>query len=106
MTFQTITPSTCGIVELNEQGVIMGFHEKAANPPGNLANGAVYILSSAFLEAMRRDFSQAADFSTEVLPHFLGQAYAHETTAPFVDVGTPESYALAQELALKQGELK
>lgn len=105
MTFQTTTPSTCGIVELDEHGLITGFHEKAANPPGNLANGAVYILSPAFQEAIRRDFFQAADFSTEVLPHFLGRAAAHETKAPFVDVGTPEAYALAQEMALKQGEL-
>ena len=44
MTFRSETPETCGIVELDAEGVVVGFHEKVANPPSNLANGAIYIL--------------------------------------------------------------
>jgi mannose-1-phosphate guanylyltransferase len=50
MTFRTDNPSSCGILELDERGVVIGFHEKVASPPGNLANGAVYILSAELLK--------------------------------------------------------
>ncbi len=92
MTFRTETPSTCGIVEVDDRGVVVGFHEKESNPPGNLANGAVYILSAAFMGLLAREFAGAKDFSTEVLPFFSGRMYSYETTSLFVDIGTPESY--------------
>jgi mannose-1-phosphate guanylyltransferase len=41
MTFETDAPKSCGIVELDDRGLVMGFHEKVPNPPGTLANGAV-----------------------------------------------------------------
>lgn len=95
MTFRTDTPSSCGIVELNERGVVVGFHEKVAAPPGNLANGAVYILSAELLENMGRDLYSVNDFSTDVLPQLLGKIYTYETSGVFMDIGTPESYAKA-----------
>ncbi|SMP82870.1 mannose-1-phosphate guanylyltransferase [Desulfonatronum zhilinae] len=98
MTFRTATPSSCGIVELDDQNVVTSFHEKARNPPGNLANGAVYILSARFLDMVKTRFAAATDFSTEVIVHLTGKIYAHETTAAFVDIGTPESYHRANEM--------
>ncbi|MEI8102189.1 MAG: nucleotidyltransferase family protein [Chlorobium sp.] len=95
MTFRTDTPTTCGIVELDERGVVVGFHEKVAEPPGNLANGAVYILTAGLLERLGTDLSTVNDFSTEVLHHFVGQIYTYETPALFLDIGTPESYERA-----------
>lgn len=98
MTFRTDTPSTCGIVELDHRGVVVGFHEKVAAPPGNLANGAVYILSPKLLERMGEDLHGVTDFSTEVLHRFVGQIYTYETSETFLDVGTPESYKRANDL--------
>jgi len=95
MTFHTDTPSSCGIVELNERGVVVGFHEKVAAPPGNLANGAVYILSAELLARMGKDLNGVKDFSTEVLHQLVGQIYTHETSEVFLDVGTPETYNMA-----------
>ena len=95
MTFRTDNPSSCGIVELDERGVVVGFHEKVAVPPGNLANGAVYILSAELLARMSTDLNAVTDFSTEVLNRFVGQIYSYETSTVFLDVGTPESYAKA-----------
>jgi mannose-1-phosphate guanylyltransferase len=95
MTFRTDTPSDCGIVELNEQGVVVGFHEKAHNPPGNLANGAVYILSADFLEWVRKELCEVNDFSLEVLPQLLGRIYTYETKEIFMDIGTIEAYKKA-----------
>ncbi|MBY0238289.1 MAG: nucleotidyltransferase family protein [Burkholderiaceae bacterium] len=95
MTFRTATPHTCGIVELDEQGVVVGFHEKVANPPGNLANGAIYLLSAELLARLGGEWAQVTDFSTEVLQHLVGRIYTHETPARFLDIGTPETYAQA-----------
>lgn len=93
MTFRTDTPSSCGIVELDERGVVVGFHEKSAHPPGNLANGAVYIISAELIKELRRDFMGVFEFSTQVLPHLVGRIYTYETSEVFADVGTPQSYA-------------
>ena len=98
MTFRTDTPSSCGIVELNDQGVVIGFHEKVANPPGNLANGAVYILSGELLEIIKNELCHMKDFSTEVLHRFVGRIFTYETADIFLDIGTPENYEKANGL--------
>ena len=90
MTFRTADPSSCGIVELDERGVVMDFHEKVALPPGNLANGAVYILSAELLDRLGADLHDLSDFSTEVLNRFVGRIYSYETSEVFLDIGMPE----------------
>ena len=95
MTFRTDDPSSCGIVELDERGVVIGFHEKVAKPPGNLANGAVYIPSADLLNRLATDLHTVKDFSTEVLNRFIGRIYSYETSEVFLDVGTPETYEQA-----------
>ena len=97
MTFRTGDPSSCGIAELDERGVVMGFHEKVAKPPGNLANGAVYILSAELLKKLGVDLHTVTDFSTQVLNHFVGQIYSYETSELFLDIGTPERYEQANK---------
>jgi mannose-1-phosphate guanylyltransferase len=93
--FRTSEPSACGIFELDEKNVVVGFHEKVTSPPGNLANGAVYILSAEMIKELRTNFRSATDFSTEVMPRFLGRIYSYETSATFLDIGTPENYSRA-----------
>jgi mannose-1-phosphate guanylyltransferase len=92
MTFRSDTPASCGIVELDERGVVVGFHEKVENPPSNLANGAVYLLSRELLKLLATELSAAVDFSTEVLPQLVGRIYTYETKEYFLDIGTPEAY--------------
>ena len=95
MTFRTDAPSSCGIVELDASGVVVDFHEKVAHPPGNLANGAVYILCAELLQRLASDLGGVSDFSTEVLYRFVGKIYSYETHATFLDIGTPANYAKA-----------
>ncbi len=98
MTFHTPTPESCGIVELDDRGVVQAFHEKVSNPPGNLANGAVYILDPSifpFLESLKKE---VIDFSTEVLPHYIGRIYTFHNDIYHRDIGTMKSY----EMALKE----
>ena len=91
MTFRTDIPSSCGIVELDENNVVIGFHEKVKSPPGNLANGAIYIISKEMISFLKKYFLDASDFSTEILPNFLGRIYSYETSDIFLDIGSPEA---------------
>jgi len=102
MTFRTDDPSSCGIVELDGSGVVVGFHEKVENPPGNLANGAVYILSAELLKEIGTRLNYITDFSTEVLHRFRGHIFNYETSDVFVDVGTPDRYEKANNLGPKR----
>ena len=97
MTFVTDTPESCGILELDSQNVVQAFHEKVKNPPGNLANGAVYILENSILEFLEQMGEEIIDFSTQVLPHYLGRIYTFENKGYHRDIGTMESYKKAQE---------
>jgi len=98
MTFRTDDPSSCGIVELDESGVVVGFHEKVEHPPGNLANGAIYIISSELLEIIKTDLNYVTDFSNEVIHLFKGRIFSHEISDVFLDIGTPDSYEKANNL--------
>jgi mannose-1-phosphate guanylyltransferase len=98
MAFRTPTPSTCGILEVDDQGVVVGFHEKVANPPGDLASGAIYLLSPEFLDMAATDLRAVTDFSTEVIPGLIGSMFTYETTTPFIDVGSPIAYEQANQI--------
>ncbi len=91
MTFQTSRPETCGVVEVDSQGVVTGFHEKVSNPPTTIANAAVYILSREMLSSL----PEASDLSTEVLPRYVGKIQTYHTPETLIDIGTPESYQQA-----------
>ena len=91
MTFETDTPQSCGIVEQDTEGIVIGFHEKVANPPGTRANGAVYIFEPAVIAFMVGLGKPVLDICTEVLPHFLGCMVTYENRAYHRDIGTQES---------------
>ncbi len=93
MLFRTPTPRSCGIVELDGRGVVTGFHEKAENPPGNLANGAVYIMEREALDILQRTGSN--DISLGLIPACLSRINAWENREYHRDIGTPESYEAA-----------
>jgi mannose-1-phosphate guanylyltransferase len=89
--FRTDDPSSCGILELDGQGTVMAFHEKVINPPGNLANGAVYIFAPEVIGDIARLGKSVVDLSTEIIPFYLGRISCVETTGYHRDIGNPES---------------
>jgi len=96
MTFDAVEPEECGIVELDQRGVVRAFHEKVKNPPGNLANGAVYVMSPSVMDFLAGLGKETIDFSTEVLPHFMGRINTFHNGIYHRDVGTVESLLAAQ----------
>ncbi len=95
MTFDSPNPSSCGIVQTDELGVVHAFYEKVANPPGCRANGAVYLLEPEVLEWLN-DHPEITDFSTEVLPKFIGRIATWHNNMVHIDIGTPQSLLEAQ----------
>jgi len=96
MTFDAAEPETCGIVELDRRGIVRAFHEKVRNPPGNLANAAVYVLSPSVVDFLAGLGKEVIDFSTEVLPHFMGRINTFHNAIYHRDIGTPASLQAAQ----------
>ena len=96
MTFESDSPNSCGIVELDGHGVVVAFHEKVANPPGTLANGAVYLLESEVLEWIFRR-KEVTDFSTQVLPSFLGRIATWKNSSTHIDIGSINALRQAQK---------
>jgi mannose-1-phosphate guanylyltransferase len=96
MTFHTDTPASCGIVVENADGVVVQFHEKTANPPGNLANGAVYIFAPEIPGFLARLGKPIIDLSTQVIPHFLGRIKTFRNDSYLRDIGTLDSLELAE----------
>ncbi len=98
LTFNTDTPSSCGIVEIDDHQVIQAFHEKITGPPGNRANGALYAFEQVFLDHLNLMNQRPSDFSTEVIPKLIGRIQTWHTNEAYLDIGTPEALLLAQKL--------
>jgi NDP-sugar pyrophosphorylase family protein len=86
-----------GTVQLDTLNRVVGFSEKTgAHVPG-LVNGGVYVFNRAMLEHIPHG---PASLEKDVFPRLLEQGmYALEQHGMFIDIGTPEDYALAQTLS-------
>ena len=98
MTFTTNTPESCGIVEIDSEGVVQRMHEKVKSPPGNRANGAIYVFEEELLEIIKESNEGFKDISTQVLPMVMGRIYTYHTRRNFIDIGTPESLSKARQI--------
>lgn len=96
MTFETDAPQSCGIVELDERGVVMAMHEKVEEPPTTLANAAVYIFDPEVLRILAQFGKPVIDLSTEVLPALMGRMVTFHNDNYHRDIGTPESLLRAE----------
>jgi mannose-1-phosphate guanylyltransferase len=91
LTFRADNPTQCGVLELDGRGVVVGFHEKVANPPGNLANAAVYMLAPEALDFVVNAPGSVIDLSTQIIPRLVGSIFTVENRGYHRDIGTIES---------------
>jgi mannose-1-phosphate guanylyltransferase len=91
MTFETDNPSGSGIIQLNNLGIVESFWEKVTNPPGNLANGAVYIATQKVIDYMVELNKEVFDLSKDVIPQFVGRINTFHNDLYHRDIGTLES---------------
>ncbi len=96
MTFDTDAPEQCGIVETNDDNIVVAFHEKTSVFHGTRANAAVYILAPSVIAYLATLNKSVIDMSTEVLPHYIGRMQVYHNDDYHRDIGTPQSLARAQ----------
>src|ERR1700720_1331580 len=89
--FRTDDPRSCGILELDDRNTVLAFHEKVEHPPGNLANGAVYVLEPEDVDVITGLLSPVVDLSPAIIPKFLGRILCVETDGYHRDIGTLKS---------------
>lgn len=92
MLFKTKEPSKCGIVKLNKDNVVTNYFEKKKKFNGNIANGAIYVLSKEFLLSYKQKYNNAKNFSEHVIPLCMNKIYTYLTKKLFIDIGTPKKY--------------
>jgi NDP-sugar pyrophosphorylase family protein len=84
-----------GSVDFDPEGYrVLGFSEKRGDHRPGFINAGCYLLAR---RAFERSKVRKASFERDVLPGQLQSTYAHVVSGRFIDIGTPESYALASE---------
>lgn len=108
MSFSSLTPSSCGIIECDESKRLKSFVEKPLNPKSNLANGAVYLASGevfGIIDNIEQNGKEFQDISTQLLPELVGldQLYSYHNNGVHLDIGNPEAVLQAQnDVVIKQ----
>ena len=92
--FRSPNPSACGVVEMQPDGLITGFWEKPANPPGNLVNAGLYVFRQAVRSYLPAEIP--SDVGRSLMPALVGRAMGLPIQDYFIDIGTLENYYSAQ----------
>ncbi len=88
--------SRYGTVQVDRSQKVIGFVEKAGSNGPGLVNAGVYVFSPEVLQSIPQGRSS---LEKDVFPCLLGKGvYAQEHSGMFIDIGTPEDYARAQQL--------
>ena len=100
MAYPTQFPKQCGILELDEEGRVISFEEKPEQPKTNFANSGIHVASAGLFKLLPDHLP--ADIGYHVLPKLIGRMYGYVTDETILDIGTPESYKLAQTMNLNR----
>jgi len=93
---QVNNASRYGTVQVDSSGRVTGFSEKRGADAAGLVNGGVYIFKRAIFEHIPE---APASLEKDVFPELLDYGVrALEHRGMFIDIGTPEDYARAQQL--------
>jgi mannose-1-phosphate guanylyltransferase len=93
--FHAPVPTAAGIVEMDNEGRIVSFEEKPAQPKGDLANAGIYLARSELIHELPDPAGGLMDFGFHVLPKFVGRMFGHVIEQFFMDIGTPAALARA-----------
>lgn len=92
--YEVPDPGRCGIVTVDNSGVIKEFVEKPSQPACNLAFSGLMIGTAALLDAIPDN--TPADIGFHVLPQLAGRMVAYHIHDYLIDIGTMENYQTAQ----------
>ena len=90
-----------GSVGINSDATVRLFSEKNSAHKADLVNAGVYYVSRTAIEAI--PLGRSVSLERDVFPGLVGHGLcAVQGGGPFIDIGTPESYARAS--AFMKGE--
>lgn len=92
-----------GSMDVAESSNVLAFHEKQTSSGAGVVNAGVYLLERDVVSAISEH--RSVSLETEVFPGLVGNGlYAAIGDAPLLDIGTPESFALAEEFLSRAHE--
>lgn len=92
--YEVPDPSRCGIVQVDDNGVVRDFIEKPQAPVGNLAFSGLMLATPALLDVIPD--TSPVDLGFHVLPQIVGRMAAYRIPDFLIDIGTLETYQAAQ----------
>jgi NDP-sugar pyrophosphorylase family protein len=94
--FRTTNQMRYGTVRVDAGGRVSGFAEKIVSDPNGLVNAGIYVFDRKLFDHIPPG---SASLEKDVFPALISHGiYALEAHGLFIDIGTPEDYARAQEL--------
>lgn len=93
---QVTDTSRYGRVQVNEDGQITGFEEKGTVKEPGWINAGTYLLHKKLIEGIPAD--RFVSLERDMFPQWLcKKMYGYQGGRDFLDIGTEESYAAAEE---------
>ena len=85
-----------GTVEIGSSGRITRFREKTGDAKPGWINAGIYALTREFLDQLPA--TEPLSLERDVFPQWIGRGICgYPVRAPFLDIGTPESFAQADD---------
>lgn len=85
-----------GSVQIAADRRILQFEEKKESSKPGWINAGIYLLARDLLQSIPT--AKPVSLEQEIFPTWIGEDfYGHLAAGPFLDIGTPESYALADQ---------
>ncbi len=92
--YEVPDPTRCGIVQIDEKGIVRDFVEKPAVPLSHLAFSGLMLATPLLLDAIPEQ--SPVDLGFHVLPQLIGRMAAYRISDYLIDIGTLENYRTAQ----------
>ncbi|MEW5817607.1 MAG: sugar phosphate nucleotidyltransferase [Spirochaetota bacterium] len=84
-----------GRVNLNTNGLVLRFDEKSGNREPGWISAGIYLINHQLLLTISD--SGFVSLERDIFPTWIGQGlYGYKSQARFLDIGTPETYAVAE----------
>ena len=94
--------SRYGSVKINKNKIIASFEEKCENSGPGWINAGIYLLRKSLIASMPA--GKFYSLECDLFPKLTGKGlYGFCTEGRFIDIGTPETYAAAEEFFAAEG---
>jgi len=92
--YEVPDPTRCGIVQIDEEGIVRDFVEKPVIPLSHLAFSGLMLATPHVLDVIPEQCP--VDLGFHVLPRLVGRMAAYRISDFLLDIGTVETYRTAQ----------